>query len=102
MVIHSGVCLRESGMGCGLEPHSSRETIAGFVACASADSELAVVALIDEGDDFAAALPIADAVIDFSYHTVTPNGYDLQISIVTRETRSLLRDVVKPQPPATH
>src|SRR2546428_52477 len=43
-----------------------------IVACASADSELAVVALIDEGDDFGAALPAADAIIDFSYHTVTP------------------------------
>jgi len=36
-----------------------------------------------------------------SYHTVTPNGYNLQISRITRSTRSLLPDFVKPQPPPT-
>jgi catechol 2,3-dioxygenase-like lactoylglutathione lyase family enzyme len=36
-----------------------------------------------------------------SYHTTTPNGYNLQISRITRSTRSLLPRVVKPQPPST-
>jgi catechol 2,3-dioxygenase-like lactoylglutathione lyase family enzyme len=33
-----------------------------------------------------------------SYHTTTPNGYDLQISSVTREKRLTLADAVKPKP----
>jgi len=37
-----------------------------------------------------------------SYHTETPNGYNLQISRITRSTRSLLPTVVKPQPPSTN
>ena len=32
-----------------------------------------------------------------SYHTTTPNGYDLQISFVTREKRLTLADAVKPK-----
>jgi len=43
-----------------------------IIACAKPDSELQVVAEIDTGDDFAAALSKADAVIEFSHHTVTP------------------------------
>jgi catechol 2,3-dioxygenase-like lactoylglutathione lyase family enzyme len=35
-----------------------------------------------------------------SYHTTTPNGYDIQISDITRETRSVLLNAVKPKPPS--
>jgi 4-hydroxy-tetrahydrodipicolinate reductase len=38
-------------------------------ACAAGDPELHVFAAIDLGDDFAAAVPGADVVIDFSHHT---------------------------------
>ena len=34
-----------------------------------------------------------------SYHTTTPNGYNLQISYVTREKRLTLANAVKPKPP---
>jgi len=44
-----------------------------LVACAIGDPELHIFATIDVGDDFAAALPGADAVIDFSHHsTIEP------------------------------
>ncbi len=44
-----------------------------LLACAAGDPELRVVAAIDVGDDFAAAVPGADAIIDFSHHsTVEP------------------------------
>jgi catechol 2,3-dioxygenase-like lactoylglutathione lyase family enzyme len=33
-----------------------------------------------------------------SYHTTTPNGYDLQISYVTRQNRLALSEAVKPRP----
>lgn len=33
-----------------------------------------------------------------SYHTTTPNGFDLQISNVTRDNRLTLSNVVKPKP----
>lgn len=33
-----------------------------------------------------------------SYHTATPNGYDLQISYVTRENRLALPNAVRPKP----
>jgi catechol 2,3-dioxygenase-like lactoylglutathione lyase family enzyme len=33
-----------------------------------------------------------------SYHTTTPNGYNLQISYVTRDTRLTLPNAVKPKP----
>jgi len=42
-----------------------------IIACAKLDSEVEVVAEVDAGDDFAGALPGADAVIEFSHHTVT-------------------------------
>ena len=32
-----------------------------------------------------------------SYHTTTPNGYDLQVSFVTSQNRSALTDAVKPK-----
>ncbi|HYV98592.1 MAG TPA: VOC family protein, partial [Gemmatimonadaceae bacterium] len=32
-----------------------------------------------------------------SYHTTTPNGYDLQISWITKETRKNLSDAVRPR-----
>jgi len=32
-----------------------------------------------------------------SYHTTTPNGYNLQISDITRETRSVLPNAVRPK-----
>ena len=44
-----------------------------LLACAAGDPELHVFAAIDVGDDFAAAVPGADAIIDFSHHsTVEP------------------------------
>jgi 4-hydroxy-tetrahydrodipicolinate reductase len=43
------------------------------VACADGQPELQIVAQIDVDDDFAAALPGADVVIDFSHHsTIEP------------------------------
>jgi 4-hydroxy-tetrahydrodipicolinate reductase len=42
-----------------------------IIACAKLDPEVRVTAQIDAGDDFAAALAEADAVIEFSHHTVT-------------------------------
>jgi hypothetical protein len=33
-----------------------------------------------------------------SYHTDTPNGYDLQISYITRANRLALSNAVKPKP----
>jgi 4-hydroxy-tetrahydrodipicolinate reductase len=41
------------------------------IACAKLDPEVRVTAEVDVGDDFAAALAGADAVIEFSHHTVT-------------------------------
>jgi catechol 2,3-dioxygenase-like lactoylglutathione lyase family enzyme len=35
-----------------------------------------------------------------SYHTTTPNGYDLQISYVTHHNRLTLANAVKPKPPS--
>ena len=35
-----------------------------------------------------------------SYHTGTPNGYNLQISAVTHDTRLTLPNAVRPKPPA--
>jgi 4-hydroxy-tetrahydrodipicolinate reductase len=44
-----------------------------LIACAAGDPALHVFAAIDAGDDFAAAVPRADAVIDFSHHsTIEP------------------------------
>ncbi len=42
-----------------------------IIACAKADPEVLVTAEVDAGDDFAAGLERADAVIEFSNHTVT-------------------------------
>ena len=42
-----------------------------IITCAKLDPEVEVVAEVDAGDDFAGALPGADAVIEFSHHTVT-------------------------------
>jgi 4-hydroxy-tetrahydrodipicolinate reductase len=39
-----------------------------LIACAKEDANLQVVAEIDQGDDFAGAVPASDAVIDFSHH----------------------------------
>ena len=39
-----------------------------LIACALDDAQLAVSAQFDIGDDFAAAVPKCDAVIDFSHH----------------------------------
>jgi 4-hydroxy-tetrahydrodipicolinate reductase len=44
-----------------------------IVACASLDPDVLVTSQVDAGDDFAAALHDADAVIEFSHHTVTPH-----------------------------
>ena len=35
-----------------------------------------------------------------SYHTATPNGYNLQISYVTRDNRLALPNAVRPKPTA--
>ena len=35
-----------------------------------------------------------------SYHTTTPNGYNLQLSAVTHDTRLTLANAVRPKPPA--
>ena len=44
-----------------------------LIACAKGDAALEIVAQIDVGDDFAAALAKCEAVIDFSHHsTVEP------------------------------
>jgi 4-hydroxy-tetrahydrodipicolinate reductase len=44
-----------------------------LISCATGDADLHVFAAIDTGDDFAAAVPGADAVIDFSHHsTIEP------------------------------
>jgi 4-hydroxy-tetrahydrodipicolinate reductase len=42
-----------------------------IIACAGPDPEVEVTSQVDAGDDFAAALEGADAVIEFSHHTVT-------------------------------
>jgi 4-hydroxy-tetrahydrodipicolinate reductase len=42
-----------------------------IIACAKADPDVRVAAEVDAGDDFAASLDRADAVIEFSHHTVT-------------------------------
>lgn len=39
-----------------------------LIACAQNDPELTVSAQIDVGDDFAAAVPQSDAIVDFSHH----------------------------------
>ena len=36
-----------------------------------------------------------------SYHTSTPNGYNLQISYVTHDTRLALPTAVRPMPPGS-
>ena len=44
-----------------------------LLACATGDPALQIFAAVDLGDDFAAAVPGADVVIDFSHHsTVEP------------------------------
>jgi 4-hydroxy-tetrahydrodipicolinate reductase len=44
-----------------------------LISCAAGDPDLHIFAAIDAGDDFAAAVPGADAVIDFSHHsTIEP------------------------------
>jgi 4-hydroxy-tetrahydrodipicolinate reductase len=43
-----------------------------IIACARADSEVVITGEVDAGDDFPGALAGADAVIEFSHHTVTP------------------------------
>jgi len=41
-----------------------------IIACARADAAFHISAEIDDGDDFAAAVPGCDAVIDFSHHGI--------------------------------
>lgn len=41
-----------------------------LIACAAEDPALHVIAQIDVGDDFAGAVPVCDAVVDFSHHSV--------------------------------
>jgi 4-hydroxy-tetrahydrodipicolinate reductase len=40
-----------------------------LISCATGDPDLHVFAAIDAGDDFASAVPGADAIIDFSHHS---------------------------------
>ncbi len=40
-----------------------------LISCAAGDPALKVVAAIDVGDDFAAAVPGADVIVDFSHHS---------------------------------
>src|SRR4051812_19513970 len=40
-----------------------------LIACAKGDPALEVTAAIDVGDDFAAAVPRCDAIVDFSHHS---------------------------------
>ncbi len=40
-----------------------------LITLADADPQLEVIAKIDVGDDFAAAIPACDAVVDFSHHS---------------------------------
>jgi len=42
-----------------------------IIACAKGDPAVSVAAEIDAGDDFASALALCDAVIDFSHHAIT-------------------------------
>ncbi len=42
-----------------------------IIAIANADPEVTMTAAVDQGDDFSAALQLADAVIDFSHHNIT-------------------------------
>jgi len=42
-----------------------------IIACANLDPALRIAAQIDAGDDFSGALAQADAVIEFSHHTVS-------------------------------
>lgn len=42
-----------------------------IIACAKDEPGVEVTAAVDQGDDFAAALKLADAVIEFSHHDVT-------------------------------
>jgi 4-hydroxy-tetrahydrodipicolinate reductase len=42
-----------------------------IIACAKDDPAVTVAAEVDTGDDFAAALKLADVVIEFSHHNVT-------------------------------
>ena len=42
-----------------------------ILAAANSDPDVIVAAQIDQGDDFAAALPLCDAVIDFTHPTLT-------------------------------
>lgn len=44
-----------------------------LLAGAASDPELRVTAGLDQGDDLAAALPATDVVIDFTFHSVTPD-----------------------------
>ena len=43
-----------------------------LLLCASRNPELQVVGQIDEGDDLGSVIPGGDAVIEFSFHKVTP------------------------------
>lgn len=41
-------------------------------ACAARREEIQIVARADQGDDLAAAVPLGEVVVDFSFHSVTP------------------------------
>ena len=45
-----------------------------LIACAKSTKDLEVVGEVDEGDDLASVIIDCDAVIDFSFHEVTPNA----------------------------
>ena len=43
-----------------------------IIACAAQDADVVVTGKVDDGDDLISALAGADAVIEFSHHTVSP------------------------------
>jgi 4-hydroxy-tetrahydrodipicolinate reductase len=51
-----------------------------IIACAEADPEATIAAGIDTGDDLAAVIDNADAVIEFSHHAVTESVVDVCVA----------------------
>ncbi len=49
------------------------------IAQAAEEAGLTVIAKVDEGDDLAAGIAAADAVIDFSYHTITERVFTVAV-----------------------
>ncbi len=43
-----------------------------LLTCAKLIPDIEVIGAVDEGDDLACLMPLADVIIDFSFHSVTP------------------------------